>query len=80
MPRKMVRDFGTGEHFGRRIGVDAGLIVERHRVHQSISPESRAATRVAAFGIGVNTTSSTLPVGLSHQFGLRFQTVFTPGS
>src|SRR5580658_10693811 len=47
---------------------------------QSISPESSAATRVAALGIGVNTTSSTFPVGLSHQFGFFFQTVFTPGS
>ena len=45
----------------------------------STSPDSRAATRVAAEPIGVKTISLRLCSGLPHQFGLTLNTVFTPG-
>src|SRR5215510_8389572 len=46
----------------------------------SMSPESRAATRVASDLMVWNITSVRLCSGLPHQFGLGLYTVFTPGS
>src|SRR5262245_12347551 len=46
----------------------------------SISPESRAATRVASFLMVWKVTSVRLCSGLPHQLGLGLNTVFTPGS
>src|SRR6185503_19203733 len=46
----------------------------------SISPDNRAATRVASDLMVVKMTSVRLCSGLPHQFGLGLKTVFTPGS
>ncbi len=46
---------------------------------KSTWPEMSAAERVAADLMGVNTTSSMLPVGLSHQFGFFLSVTFTSG-
>ncbi len=46
---------------------------------KSTWPEISAAVRVAADLMGVNTTSSMLPRGLSHQSAFFFSVTFTSG-
>lgn len=80
IPRKIVRTSGPARTCDRGLALTRSWSLSGTGSVQSISPESSAATRVAELGIGVNTTSSTFPIGLSHQFGFFFQTVFTPDS
>src|SRR6516162_2104908 len=79
MPRKMVRSSGPL----RTVAIPLELTLWMSWIGTgsitSTSPESRAATRVAADAIGVKTISLRLCSGLPHQFGFGLNTVFTPG-
>src|SRR6516164_9335290 len=79
MPRKMVRTSGPVRTAALPPALTLWISCVGTGSITSTSPESRAATRVAADAIGVKTISLRLCSGLPHQFGFGLNTVFTPG-
>src|SRR5581483_4934851 len=79
MPRKMVRISGPVSTVALPPALTRAPSWVGTGSITSTSPESSAATRVAADEIGVKTIALRLCSGLPHQFGFGLNTVFTPG-
>lgn len=78
-PRKMVRSSGPVSTSALPLELTRAISWIGTGSITSTSPDSRAATRVAAEEIGVNTISFRLCSGLRHQSGFALNTVLTPG-
>jgi hypothetical protein len=79
MPKKMVRFSVPSMIFRSPLARRRSRSCSGGSLMKSSWPESSAAVRAAADLIGVNTTSSTLPPGLSHHASFFVSVAFASG-